>query len=411
MRAVAPGSGGPDPASGGARPARGGRWIWAVSGVITAVVLGVLGVMLIARPGQPVMTDFASPQHSATRTVTVPQQVSGVTVDSYGAPVSVRSGDVSRVRVTETVMWSGTESAADVPAATQTVSGGQLTLASPRCTAASGMPGAAAASAPHPGVAPAIHSVLSESAAVPGGPVLTVTRPGAASRPRHSVPSAIGVASAGGAASTNGAVSTNGPVSAGSCEIAFNVTTPPGVHVTVSSAGGPVALSGAGPATVNSGGGFVSAVQDTGALTVTSDGGIIGVDGLTGALNANSGGGHVVAQGLSSPAATITTEGGAAFADYAAPPRTVTIRTDSGPVQLGVPGGPYALTADSDGGPETLGIPASATATRSITISTGGGMLVVGSPGTTGRPGISLGPGPASAPGGSVSFRLGSVSG
>jgi hypothetical protein len=381
-----------------------------VSGAITAVVLGVPGVMLIARPGLPGLADFASPQHSATRTVTVPQRVSGVTVDSYGAPVSVRSGGMSRVRVTETVMWSGPEPATDVPAATQTVSGGQLTLASPLCTGASGMPGAGAASAPHPGIPPAIHTVVSESVAVPDGPVRTLTPPRVLSRPTHSVPSATGAAAAAGTASTSsatpagGASSTTNAVSASSCEIAFSVTTPPGASVTASSAGGPVTLSGAGTAIVDSGGGFVSAVQDTGALTVTSDGGIIRVDGLTGTLNADSGGGPVVAQGLSSPAATITTEGGAASADYATPPRTVTIRTGSGAVQLGVPGGPYALTADSDGGPETLGIPVSTTATRSITISTGGGMLVVGSPGTTGGSGINIGPGPASA-----SLGVGSV--
>jgi hypothetical protein len=298
MRAVAPVAG---------SDGRGGRWIWGVSGVLTALVLGALGVLLILRPGLPGLTAYAVPQHSMTRTVIIGQPVTGVTVDSYGAPVSAQSGDVRSVRVIETTMWSGTESAPDVPPVTQTISGGQLTLASPRCAGAEGSPLPAAASAPRPGLVPVVHVAP---------------------------------------ASADSASQASGTSLASDCKIAYDVVTPPGTHITVSSAGGPVTVSGADSATVNSGGGFVSAVQVTGALAVNSDGGIIRVDGLTG-----------------------------------------------------------PLTADSGGAPETLGIPVSTRASRSITVSTGGGVLVVGSPGATG-PGIRIGAGPRGG-GLSASISLG----
>jgi hypothetical protein len=52
-----------------------------------------------------------------------------------------------------------------------------------------------------------------------------------------------------------------------------------------------------------------------------------------------------------------------------------------------VPGGPYALTADSGGGPQTVGIATSPAASRSLTVTTGDGALVIepstGSPRTS----------------------------
>jgi hypothetical protein len=46
-----------------------------------------------------------------------------------------------------------------------------------------------------------------------------------------------------------------------------------------------------------------------------------------------------------------------------------------------VPGGPYALNADSDGGPESVGIATGPSASRSLTVtSSGGSLLVSGAP-------------------------------
>jgi hypothetical protein len=333
-----------------------------VSGAITAVLLGVPGVLLIARAGASSMMGFAPPQQTATRTVTVPGQVTGVTVDSYGAPVSVQAGDVSRVQVIETITWNGPGTPAGVPAVSQTVSRGQLTLASPDCAAA--------------GVLPlSVPIAITDS-----GPFKVPVPKGRWLKSGPSRPSAPSAGSAGSVGSAS---------SASDCEVAFDVTTPKGVRATVSSAGGPISVSGTAGANLDSGGGFVTAEQVAGPLTVRSDGGFIRVDGLTGTLNADSGSGPVIAQDLTAPAATVTTEGGSATLDYAIAPESVTVSTGGGPADVDVPGGPYAyaLTADSGGGPEMFGIPVAATASRSITVSTDGGMLIVGSPGTPGAKG------------------------
>jgi len=54
-----------------------GRWIWGLSGLVTTAVLVVPGIRLITSAGQP---EQAQPQATATRTVTVPQPVTSVTV-------------------------------------------------------------------------------------------------------------------------------------------------------------------------------------------------------------------------------------------------------------------------------------------------------------------------------------------
>lgn len=346
----------------------GGRWIWGVSGAVTAVALGVPGILLIGRAGAPANAAFAVPQHSAAAEVTVPGHVTSISVDSYGAPVTVQAGDASQVRVAETIMWNGPDGvAADVPKVTQTVSDGHLTLAAPECVAADFRSGPrfdpgfgkgtgplSAAPVADGGLMPSVSTIISESISVKGGPVF-----------RESVPDAPSAPSA-------------------DCMVAYDVIAPKGVSVSVSSAGGPVSVSGVAGANLDSGGGIVSAARVAGPLTVTSDGGIVHVDGLTGTLNADSGGAPVMAVDIAAPSAVIATEGGSAFVSYSAAPASVTIHTDGGPARLAVPGGPYALTADSGDGPETVGIPFADTAARSITIGTDGGTLLVEPAGAAG---------------------------
>jgi hypothetical protein len=107
-----------------------GRRVWGVSGVVTAAVLAVPLALLIGRAGTPENRIGMFPRGVVSRMVTIPQVITGMTVDSYGAPVQVRSGDVSRVQVTE---WLGYGAAEKLPAVAQTVSGGHLTLADPAC--------------------------------------------------------------------------------------------------------------------------------------------------------------------------------------------------------------------------------------------------------------------------------------
>jgi hypothetical protein len=157
MRPVIPGAGaGPGPAAGAPPGAAGGpgrwkdspgRWIWAVSGVVTAIALTIPAVRLLTRGGPGPASVSPVPIMAPTRTFTVPQPVTALAVDSYGAPVRITAGPVSRVQVTETVAYSGKAGPPSPWAAgpggtdpwvTDTVSGGRLTLAAPGCADDSG---------------------------------------------------------------------------------------------------------------------------------------------------------------------------------------------------------------------------------------------------------------------------------
>ena len=103
------------------------RWVWGLSGLVTAAVLGVPLAHLITGVGDP---QGAWPQNVVTRTETVPQPVTSVVVDSYGGQVQVASGPVSRVQVTETIMY---DQQTRPPAVVQSVSDGRLALSSRAC--------------------------------------------------------------------------------------------------------------------------------------------------------------------------------------------------------------------------------------------------------------------------------------
>ena len=107
-----------------------GRWVWGLSGLVTAAVLGVPLAHLITGVGDP---QGAWPQNVVTRTETVPQPVTSLVVDSYGGQVQVASGPVSRVQVTETIRY---DQQARPPAVMQSVSDGRLALSSRACASA-----------------------------------------------------------------------------------------------------------------------------------------------------------------------------------------------------------------------------------------------------------------------------------
>jgi len=105
-----------------------GRWVWGLSGLVTAVALAVPGVRLITSAG---LALHGRPQETMTRTVTVPPPVTSVAVHSYGAPVQVTTGSTRRVLVTETLMY---DKNTRPPAVTRSVSGSHLLLADPACS-------------------------------------------------------------------------------------------------------------------------------------------------------------------------------------------------------------------------------------------------------------------------------------
>jgi hypothetical protein len=161
------------------------------------------------------------------------------------------------------------------------------------------------------------------------------------------------------------------------CSVAFTVTVPARVSVRVVTAGGALSVSGTGAANLDSGGGPVQATGVDGPLTVSTAGGALTLNGLTGPLHADTSGGALLAEGVAAATATVGTEGGAAQLFFTAAPDAVRVDSDGGPTILSVPGGPYALTADSGGGPQQVGIATDPAASRSINVSSGGGVLQI----------------------------------
>jgi hypothetical protein len=269
-----------------------GRWLWGLSGLATAAAIAIPGAQLITFASD---TQGPQPQPTVTRTVTVPQPVTSLNVQSYGMPVRVTAAPVRRVKVIEMIEYDAQQGP---PAVTQSVSGGRLTLADPACNDSD-------------------------------------------------------------------------------CGVAFTVTVPRDVSVTVLTEGGPVTVSGTARTNLDSGGGPVQARAIHGPLTVSTGGDSLVLNGLTGSLDADTGGGLLWAQNVDAPTTTVITGGGDARIGFTAPVDSVIVSTDGGTATMAVPGGPYALTADSNGGDQSVGIPTSPTARRSITVTSGGGPLVI----------------------------------
>ena len=307
-----------------------GRWIWGLSGLVTIAALSIPGTRLITSAGQ---AEYVHPQSIMTRTVTVPQPVTSLTVQSYGAPVQITAGPVRRVQITETIAYdSQADGSVSVkPTSAQPVSGGPVSVSAQPTSAQP----------------------------VSGGPV--------------SAPPAVVQPVSG------GRLSLGDPACAkADCSVSFALIVPSDVTATVTTQGGPVSVSGIAGANLDSGGEQVRAARIHGPLTVNTGGGPLQLDGLTGPLDADTGGGPLTAQNVASATTTVITGGGDAWVSFAAAPDSVTVSTDGGSAQLDVPGGPYALAADSGGGPQSVGIATDPAAHRSIAVSSGGGPLLVG---------------------------------
>ena len=162
-----------------------------------------------------------------------------------------------------------------------------------------------------------------------------------------------------------------------SCSVSFVVKVPS--DVTVTAVGGPLFISGTAGADLDSEGGPVSVTGIHGPLNVSTHGGPLQINGLTGPLRADTGGGQVVATHVTAATAVVTTSRGPAQIEFSAAPTSVTVTTSGGLAELSVPGGPYALTTNSAGAAQTIGIATSSAAHRSITVTTGGGPLIIGS--------------------------------
>jgi hypothetical protein len=333
------------------RPSTRGRWIWTLAGLATVGLLAWPVVGLISRAGNGGQGEFVTATPTITRTVTVTQPVTSLSVESYGAPIQVTAGPVHEVTVREAISYPGPGQA---PTVTAAVSDRTLTLDAPAC-ATSGcsvgftvtVPTGVAVTAESDNGAIAVSGVAGANLDSGGGPV----------QARH----------------------INGPLSVSSEDggITISDVTAPGVNL-------------------DSGGGPVQVGRVNGPLAVTSEDGGVTVNGLTGDLDADTGGGSFAGT-LASRRASVLTEDGSAALTFSTAPAYVFVDTGGGPAQLAfdqaptavklstedgsatvsVPGGPYSITATTEGGSQTVDVPTAPAAHRSLTVSTGGGPLEI----------------------------------
>jgi DUF4097 and DUF4098 domain-containing protein YvlB len=371
------------------RPSARGRWIWTVSGLATVGLLAWPVVGLISSAGNGGQGEFVAATPTLTRTVTVSQPVTSLSVDSYGAPIQVTAGPVHHITVTEAISYPGPGPA---PAVTAAVADRRLTLDASSCADTGCSVG------------------------------FTVTVPPGVSVTAESEDGGIAVTGAAGANLDSG----GGPVQASHIDGPLSVTSEDG-GITVSdvsapsgtnldSGGGPVQATHIdGPLTIasedggitvsdvtapgvnlDSGGGPVQVGRVNGPLTVTSEDGGVTVNDLTGDLDADTGGGSFAGTLAAGRASVLTEDGSAAltfstapayvFVDtgggpaqltFDQPPTAVMLSTENGSATVSVPGGPYAVTAATEGGSQTVDVPTASAAHHSLTVSTGGGPLEI----------------------------------
>jgi hypothetical protein len=304
-----------------------GRWVWGLSGLATAAVLLVPGVRLLTAAGAPWHRQPAP--NTVVRSLTVPEHVTSLDVQSYGGLVKVAAGPVSRAEIIETISYVKQDGG--LPEVVQSVSAGHLTLADPACATSD--------------------CTVGFAVTMPAGIPASVTTDGGA----------VAVSGTAGADVDSG----------GAAATADHVDGP----LTVNTDGGSLQVDGAPGADIDSGGGPVTADHVDGPLTVNTDGGSLQLTATAGPLRADTGGGPLSGQGVDAATADVSTDGGAARIAFSAAPDTVLLSSEGGPVTLTMPGGPYALTADSDGGPQSVGFATDPAARRSIMVTSFGGSL------------------------------------
>ena len=271
-----------------------GRWIWGLSGLVTTAALVVPGTRLITSAGQ---AEQAQPQPTATRTVTVPQPVTSLTVQSYGAPVQVTAGPVRHVQITETLTYD--PQAGGPPAVAQSVSGGRLSVGDPACANS--------------------NCDVSFAVIAPSGVTVTVTTEG-------------------------GPVTVSGIAGAN-----------------LDSGGGPVrATKIGGPLTVSTGSGSLVLDGLTGTLRADTGGGPLTAQGIASATATITTGGGDARLAFSADPDTLAvgTDGGSAQLAVPGGPYALTADSNGGPQSVGIATDPAAgrsITVISGGGPLWIG--------------------------------------------------------
>jgi hypothetical protein len=372
------------------RPAARGRWIWTLTGLATVGLLAWPVVGLISAAGNRGHGEFVAVTPILTRTVTVAQPVTSLSVETYGAPIQVTAGPVHQVTVREAISYPGPGQA---PTVTAAVSDRRLTLDAPAC-ATTGcsvgftvtVPPGVAVSAESDDGGIAVAGVAGANLDSGGGPVQASDIDGPLSVSSEDGGITVSDVSAPGGTNLN---SGGGPVQASHIDGPLTISSEDG-GITVSDVTAPSGTN------LDSGGGPIQVGRVTGPLTLTSEDGGVTLDGLTGDLDADTGGGpfagdvssgrasvlsedgSVAVTFASAPAYVfVDTGGGPAQLTFDQPPTAVMVSTENGSASVSVPGGPYSVTAASEGGSQTVDIPTAPAAHHTLTVSTAGGPLEI----------------------------------
>ncbi|MEY9858606.1 hypothetical protein ABH935_004221 [Catenulispora sp. GAS73] len=113
------------------------------------------------------------------------------------------------------------------------------------------------------------------------------------------------------------------------------------------------------------------------AVTVVDHAGEVTVNGVSGAVDVIASAGHVEGDDLRAPKVRVQDSAGAVNLTFAAPPDDVTVHSKAGEVSVAVPNGAYAVDASSKAGARTVDVPDDPSASHHVTVSSDAGAVSV----------------------------------
>ena len=113
------------------------------------------------------------------------------------------------------------------------------------------------------------------------------------------------------------------------------------------------------------------------AVTVVDNAGEVTVSGIAGAVDVTAAAGHVEGDDLRAPSVRVQASAGAVNLTFAAPPDEVTAHSNAGEVTVAVPSGSYAVDASTKAGARTMNVPDDPAAKRRLRVSSNAGAVMV----------------------------------
>lgn len=118
-------------------------------------------------------------------------------------------------------------------------------------------------------------------------------------------------------------------------------------------------------------------VPESVAVTIVDNAGEVTLDGLAGPIDVTDSAGRVQGQDLRAPRVKVDASAGSIDLAFAAAPTDVSAHSNSGAVTVSVPGGPYAVDATADAGNRSVEVPTDPAAARHVTAGSHAGAVTV----------------------------------